>query len=73
MQLNPSKITVFALFLIPLAAIAMIGVLSSKTALRHLGGPKSQRAPKRELFLRVAGILLLISALWTWYEWWKLR
>ena len=71
--MNPSQITVFAIILIPLAAIAVIAVLSPETLVRHLGGPKAQRAPIRELLLRVAGILLLVGALLTWHEWWRLR
>jgi hypothetical protein len=73
MRLNPSEITVFAIILIPLAAIAATAVFSPETLVRHLGGPKSQRARTRELFLRVAGILLLVGALWTWHEWWRFR
>lgn len=71
--MNSSQITVFAIILIPLAAIAVIAVVSPETIVRHLGGPKTQRAPIRELFLRVAGILLLVGALWTWQEWWRFR
>lgn len=73
MRVNPSQVTVFAIILIPLAAIAVIAVFSPETLVRHMGGPKDQRAPMRELFLRVAGILLLVGALWTWHEWWRLR
>jgi hypothetical protein len=63
----------FAIILIPLAALALAAVFSPETLVRHLGGPKGQRAPIRELFLRVAGILLLVGALWTWCEWWRFR
>jgi hypothetical protein len=74
MPVNLSQVTAFAIMLIPLAAIAVIAVLSPETLVSHLGGPKGgQRAPIRELFLRVAGILLLVGALWTWHEWWRLR
>ena len=73
MPVNPPQVTVLGIIMIPLTVVATIGVLSPETLLRHLGGPKGHRAPIRELFLRIAGILLLIGALWTWHEWWSHR
>lgn len=73
MPMNRSQITAFAIVLIPLAAVATIAVFTPERLMRHLGGSKSQRVLMRELFLRVAGILLLVGALWTWLEWWRLR
>ena len=70
--MSQSRIIVFALVLIPLAAIAVVAIAAPGTLVRHLGGSKSQRAPIRGLFLRVAGMLLLIGAVWTWHEWWRL-
>lgn len=71
--MNISPTTAFAVILIIFSAIAIIAVLSPATLVRNFGGPKVQRAPMRELFLRVAGILLLAGAMWKLYEWWRFR
>lgn len=41
MRVNPSQVTVFAIILIPLAAIAVLAVFSPATLVRHLGGQRT--------------------------------
>jgi hypothetical protein len=62
----------FSILLIPLAAIAVLAVLSPVQFLARLGGPRNYRAPALETFIRVAGLLLLIGAAITWLRWWKI-
>ena len=49
------------LLLIPMTAIAIVAIVSPAALVRNLGGPRKRRAPKIEIFLRVAGALILIS------------
>jgi hypothetical protein len=62
----------FSILLIPLAAIAVLAVLSPVQFLARLGGPRNYRAPALETFIRVAGLLLFIGAAITWLRWWKI-
>lgn len=56
----------FDLLLIPLAAIAIVAVISPRIIVRHLGRPKFKNLIGIEIFLRIAGILMLIGAVINW-------
>lgn len=71
--MNPPSATLFGVILVPLTIVAVVAVITPKKLLRHMGGPKSQRVPIKELFLRLAGILILVGALLALHDWWGFR
>jgi hypothetical protein len=61
----------FAFVLIPLAVIAILGLVAPKVLMRNFGGSTTHKAPMLlQVFLRVAAVLLLIGAIITWYRIW---
>lgn len=62
---------VLGLLLVLLAPVAVLAASAPAVLRRWLGGRRRQNAPIPEAFLRVAGILLLIGAVITWYRLWK--
>jgi type II secretory pathway pseudopilin PulG len=55
-----------------MAAIAIVAIVSPAVLVRNLGGVRKHRALALEVFLRVAGSMLLIGAVTTWYRVWKM-
>jgi hypothetical protein len=52
----------FPIILLPLAAVAIIAIVSPGALVSRLGGPRTLKSPARELFLRIAGALFLVGA-----------
>lgn len=73
MSMNTPSNHASDILLIPISVLALVAVVSPVTIVRHMGGPRNRRAPAIELFLRVAGILVLLAAVIEWYRWWKPR
>jgi hypothetical protein len=61
-----TDLTVGLLFLV-LSPIAVVAIKSPAFLTRYLGGSRTL-APGAEYFLRIAGLLLLIGAVVTWFR-----
>jgi len=71
--MNALRENAIFVLLIPLSAIAVLVVISPRTFIRYMVGPTNQRRPMEEIFLRVAGALLLAGAAWKFHEWLRFR
>jgi hypothetical protein len=60
-----------AILLVPLVAVAVLAALSPAQFLSKLGGPRNRKVPALEIYVRGAGLLLLIGTAITWFQWWK--
>lgn len=61
---------IFAFLLIPLVVYALFALVSPAVLVRGFRGSRQQRAPIREAILRVASLLILISAAIMWWRVW---
>jgi hypothetical protein len=64
---------VFAMMTLPLAVIAVVVLVSPRLFGRLMTGRPVQKARWKFTFVRVAAVLVLIGAVWTWLEWLRSR
>jgi hypothetical protein len=61
---------IVAFLLIPLVIYALFALVSPAVFVHGFGRPRQHRAPIREAILRVASVLILISAAIMWWRVW---
>lgn len=71
MPVNSPADVALVVLLIALVPVGVAAVVSPALLVRHLGGPRNRRVPAREMFLRLAGTLVLIGVLVLGYRWWR--
>ena len=71
MQLTTFRL--FAMMTLPLTVIAVVILVSPRLFGRLMTGRAVKKAGWKFTFVRVAAVLVLIGAVWTWLEWLKSR